>query len=227
MTMLRSLPEKVNPEHTALLIVDVQRDFCAPDGAFSALGRDLDRIQRILPTLEGLVESARRSQVAVVFLRYMQSALTESDVHLEQRARGRADLRYCQEGTPGAEFYHVLPEPGDAVVNKHRYSGFIDTDLRVILRSRGIRTIVMTGVATNGCVEATARDGFMHDFYVVFVEDCSATYSEEMHQATLANIRDAYGVVVVAEELTGIWNGREAATGGIKATASASVAAES
>jgi ureidoacrylate peracid hydrolase len=225
--MLRSLPEKVNPAHTALLIVDVQRDFCAPDGAFSVLGRDLNRVQRILPRLKLLVEAARRSQVRVVFLRYVQSELTESDVHLEQRARGRADLRYCQEGTPGAEFYYVLPEAGDAVVNKHRYSGFINTDLGIILRSRGIRTIVMTGVATNGCVEATARDGFMHDFYVVFVDDCSATYSEEMHQATLANVRDAYGVVVVAEELTGIWNGRDAAAEANKTTASASRAGES
>jgi ureidoacrylate peracid hydrolase len=227
MTMLRSLPEKVNPAHTALLIVDVQRDFCAPDGAFSVLGRDLNRVQRILPRLKLLVEAARRSQVRVVFLRYVQSELTESDVHLEQRARGRADLRYCQEGTPGAEFYYVLPEAGDAVVNKHRYSGFINTDLGIILRSRGIRTIVMTGVATNGCVEATARDGFMHDFYVVFVDDCSATYSEEMHQATLANVRDAYGVVVVAEELTGIWNGGDAAAEANKTTASASRAGES
>jgi ureidoacrylate peracid hydrolase len=225
--MLRSLPEKVNPAHTALLIVDVQRDFCAPDGAFSVLGRDLNRVQRILPRLKLLVEAARRSQVRVVFLRYVQSELTESDVHLEQRARGRADLRYCQEGTPGAEFYYVLPEAGDAVVNKHRYSGFINTDLGIILRSLGIRTIVMTGVATNGCVEATARDGFMHDFYVVFVDDCSATYSEEMHQATLANVRDAYGVVVVAEELTGIWNGRDAAAEANKTTASASRAGES
>jgi ureidoacrylate peracid hydrolase len=223
MTMLRSLAEKVNPDHTALLVVDVQRDFCAPDGAFSALGRDLDRIQKILPGLKQLVESARQGQVTVVFLRYVQSALTESDVHLEQRARGRADLRYCQEGSPGAEFYYVQPEVGDAVVNKHRYSGFIDTDLAIILRSRGIRTIVMTGVATNGCVEATARDGFMHDFYVVFVEDCSATYSEAMHQATLANIKDAYGVVVLAEELTAIWNRTGAAAEGHKATTSASI----
>jgi len=227
MTVLRSLPEKVNPDHTALLVVDVQRDFCAPDGAFSALGRDLGRIQRILPGLKQLVESARQSQVTVIFLRYVQSPLTESDVHLEQRARGRADLRYCQEGSPGAEFYYVQPEPGDAVVNKHRYSGFIDTDLAIILRSRGIRTIVMTGVATNGCVEATARDGFMHDFYVVFVDDCSATYSEQMHQATLANIRDAYGVVVLAEELTGIWNGIDTAAERNKATAGASMASDS
>ncbi len=141
----------------------------------------------------------------MVFLQYSQNPMTESEVHLEQRARGRADIPYCQDGTPGAEFYLVLPQPGDAVVPKRRYSGFIDTDLDVILRSQQIRTLVMTGVATNGCVEATARDGFMHDYYVVFLDDCSATYSEQLHQATLSNIRDAYGVVVNAADLRDVW----------------------
>ncbi|MGC1185554.1 MAG: isochorismatase family cysteine hydrolase [Candidatus Dormiibacterota bacterium] len=210
MAILRTVAEKVEPRHTALLIVDVQRDFCAPDGAFAQLGRDLKRIDSMLPHLQRLVASARQAGVMLVFLRYTQTPLTESEVLLEQRSRGRADIPYCREGSPGAEFYAVLPEQGDAVVTKHRYSGFINTDLDVILRSRGIRTLVMTGVATNGCVEATARDGFMHDYYVVLVDDCAATYVEELHQATLTNIGDASGVVVKGEELSVIWDGTSA-----------------
>jgi len=205
MAILRTVAEKVEASHTAMLIVDVQRDFCAPEGAFAQLGRDLTRIDSMLPRLQGLVASARQADVMLIFLRYTQTPLTESEVHLEQRSRGRADIPYCREGSPGAEFYSVLPEQGDAVVTKHRYSGFIHTDLDVILRSRGIRTLVMTGVATNGCVEATARDGFMHDYYIVFVDDCAATYIEELHQATLTNIRDASGVVVTGEELSSLW----------------------
>jgi ureidoacrylate peracid hydrolase len=203
--MLRSLADKIEPRHTALLIVDVQKDFCAPDGAFAQLGRDLERINSMIPRLQLLVAAAREAAVTLIFLRYAQTALTESEVHLEQRSRGRADIPYCREGSPGAEFYTVLPRRGDSVVTKHRYSGFVDTDLDVFLRSQRIRTLVMTGVATNGCVEVTARDGFMRDYYVVFVDDCAATYSEEMHQATLANIRDAYGIVAKGEELASIW----------------------
>ena len=63
------------------------------------------------------------------------------------------------------------------MILKRRYSGFIGTELDVILRSRGRKTLVMTGIATNGCVEATARDGFMHDYYIVMVDDCCACYS--------------------------------------------------
>jgi ureidoacrylate peracid hydrolase len=204
--MLHTLEEKVAPEHTALLVVDVQRDFCASDGAFGGLGRDLSRVQEMLPALEHLVESARGADVTVIFLRYAQTPATESEVHLEQRGRGRADIAYCVEGTPGAGFYRIEPTARETVVTKHRYSGFINTDLDLILRSGGIRTLVMTGVATNGCVEATARDGFMHDYYIVFAADGAATYSPELHNATLANIRDAYGVVATCEQLTAIWN---------------------
>jgi ureidoacrylate peracid hydrolase len=205
--MLRTLAEKVAPEHTALLVVDVQRDFCASDGAFGALGRDLSRVQDMLPALEGLVDSARIAGVRVIFLRYAQTPATESEVHLEQRGRGRADIAYCQEGTAGVEFYRIEPMPDETVVTKHRYSGFINTDLDLILRSGGIRTLVMTGVATNGCVEATARDGFMHDYYIVFAADGAATYSPELHNATLTNVRDAYGVVATCAELAEIWTG--------------------
>lgn len=208
--MLRTLPEKVAPGHTALLVIDVQRDFCASDGAFGRLGRDLGRVQDMLPALECLVQSARAAAVRVIFLRYAQTPATESEVHLEQRGRGRADIRYCAEGSAGVEFFRIEPTGGETVVTKHRYSGFINTDLDLILRSGGIRTLVMTGVATNGCVEATARDGFMHDYYIVFTADGTATYSPELHNATLTNVRDAFGVVATCSELAEIWNGATA-----------------
>jgi ureidoacrylate peracid hydrolase len=205
LTMLRTFEDKVAPAHAALLVVDVQNDFCSSDGAFGRLGRDLHRVQEMVPRLKRVIEAARRVGATVIFARYAQTPATESDVHLEQRGRGRADIEYCQEGTEGAEFYEVAPQSDDPIVTKHRYSAFINTDLNLILRSKGIRTLVMTGVATNGCVEATARDGFMHDYYIVFVDDCAATYSNEQHQATLNNIRDAYGIVVDSEELCAVW----------------------
>ena len=204
--MLRALEEKVSPRHTALLVVDVQEDFCAPTGAFGHLGRDLSAVHAMLPALEHLIKSARRADVTVIFLRFAQTKATESEVYREQRDRGRAGFRYCQEGTLGVEFYKVTPAPGEAIVTKHRYSGFTNTDLDLILRSSGIRTLVMTGVATNGCVDATARDGFMHDYYIVFTADGTATYWPEQHDATLKTVRDSYGVLATSEELVRIWD---------------------
>jgi ureidoacrylate peracid hydrolase len=207
MTMLRSLAEKVDPGHAALLIVDVQNDFLADGGTFDRIGRDVAVVRRMMPPLHALLEGARRAGVPVIFVRYGQTEATESEVFLEQRSRGRADQPICREGTWGAEFYEFVPQPSEPVVTKHRYSGFIGTDLDIILRSKGVRSLVLTGIASNGCVEATARDGFMHDYYIVFVDDCTASYSGELHRATLTNITDAYGVVVTSNDLLSAWSG--------------------
>jgi ureidoacrylate peracid hydrolase len=212
--MLRTLDEKVDPSAAALVVVDVQNDFCHDEGAFARMGRDVEPIRAMVPRLQELIDAARTAGVPVIFLAYTQSDATESDVLVEQRSRGRAGLPYCREGTFGVELYEVAPKPGESVIAKRRYSGFIGTDLDVILRSTGRRTLVMTGIATNGCVEATARDGFMHDYYIVMVDDCCACYSAELHQATLTNCRDAWGVVATSDELMSIWGGvREAAEG--------------
>ena len=63
----------------------------------------------------------------------------------------------------------------------------------------------LAGITSNVCVESTARDGYMLDYHIVLVEDCTASYSEEPHQATLANIRRAFGRVVTAEEVASVW----------------------
>jgi ureidoacrylate peracid hydrolase len=203
--MLRTLEEKVDPRHAAVLVVDVQNDFCADDGAMASIGRPVAAVQAMVPLLERLLDDARAAGVPVIFVQYGHTAATESEVHLEQRARGRSDVVICRQGTWGAGFYRVAPTATETVVQKHRYSGFIGTDLDVILRSTGRRVLIMTGIATNGCVEATARDGFMHDYYIVLVDDCCSCFSPQLHQATLQNIRDAYGVVTTADELSGIW----------------------
>jgi len=211
MRMLQTLQEKVAAGHTAVLVIDVQNDFFASGGTFDRIGRDVSVVRRMMPPLHALLEEARGAGVQVIFVRYGLTEATESDVFLEQRSRGRANLPICREGSWGAEFYEVVPQPGEPVVVKHRYSGFIGTDLNVILRATGVRTLVLTGIASNGCVEATARDGFMHDYYIVFVDDCTASYSDQLHQATLANIEDAYGIVVTSDQLLSQWAAQPAA----------------
>jgi ureidoacrylate peracid hydrolase len=203
--MLHSLEEKVDPRHAALVVVDVQNDFCADDGAMASIGRPVETVQKMVPVLERLIGDARTAGVPVIFVQYGHTPETESEVHLEQRARGRADVVICRQGEWGADFYGVKPEPGEVIIQKHRYSGFIGTDLDLILRSTGRRVLLMTGIATNGCVEATARDGFMHDYYIVLIDDCCSCFSSELHQATLQNIRDAYGIVTTADQVAGAW----------------------
>ena len=111
----------------------------------------------------------------------------------------------CEEGTWGCDFYSVGPQPGERVVVKHRYSAFRGTDLDLILRARGVRTVLICGVATNVCVETSAREAYMHDYEVVFLADCSAAYSQAEHDATLYNMAQHFGVVAREEEVCSAW----------------------
>jgi len=99
----------------------------------------------------------------------------------------------------------VRPAPQDVIVTKHRFGAFENTDLELVLRSRGIRTVIMTGVATNVCVETTARQAFLKDYYVVFTRDCTATYTQAEHDTTLVNIDNYFGQVATSDDVIACW----------------------
>ena len=210
---LWSLAEKVAPAHTALAVVDVQNDFCSPEGMMSAEGLDVSAAVVTAERLENFIAAARRAGVLVVFVRSVLSSDDNrylSDVILEQATRRRAGsytLRpVCVDGSFGGDYYgNVRPAPGDPVVTKHRYSAFLRTDLETVLRTDGIRTVVLAGVATNVCVETTARDAFMRDFYVVLCSDGTAAYSDAEHEATLTTIDRFFGQVASIADITAAW----------------------
>ena len=91
------------------------------------------------------------------------------------------------------------------MITKRRYSGFVGTDLDVVLRANRVQSVVLSGVQTNSCVEATARDAFSHEFFVVFASDATATYDESLHRATLTTIENHYGLVASTEDMVAIW----------------------
>ena len=201
-----TLPERVDPATTALIVVDVQNDFCHSDSPLAKIGFDMTAAQEMVPNLLHLVDAARGAGATIVWVKMIHTEYTMSPVSAEQRMRKRPNAQLiCLEGSWGAEFYRVEPEAGEPVVVKHRYSAFVDTDLELILRSRGIKSVVLTGVATNVCVESTARDAYMRDYYVTFVDDCSATYDAAKHAATLRNMDDHFGVVTTSRAIMEAW----------------------
>ena len=212
--LLRTLESKLNPGHTALIVVDVQNDFCASGGMMDREGLDLGAVQDMAARLPALLDAARAAHVFVVFVRNEYSTehnLYLSDAWLEQASRRRGDSYtkrpVCAAGSWEAAFYAGLgPAPGDALVTKHRFSAFHNTDLETILRSRGIRTLVMAGVASNVCVETTAREGFLRDYYIVFLEDGTASYSEAEHSAALQVIDRYFGEVSDVGTVMSVWD---------------------
>lgn len=215
MDLLRTLEDKVAPTRAALVIVDVQNDFCDDRGYLGRLGAPLGLIQAMAPRLKRLLAAARQRGVPVIHVishhdeEYASPVVTEQKLRhglpMELDGRPLRDAPYCLKGTWGAELYAVDALPGEEVVVKHRYSGFHGTNLDLVLRSRGIQSVILAGVATNACVESTGRDVYMHDYYLVFVSDCTATTSEAAHKATLVNIDQFFGQVASAEEIIRAW----------------------
>ncbi|MBF8186220.1 cysteine hydrolase [Nonomuraea sp. K274] len=153
--------------------------------------------------------AARAAGIKVVFIQTTHDELVDSPAWLARRGdpdRGvKPAVPNCATGTWGAEFYQVKPEPGEAVVNKHRYSAFAGTDLDMILRVAGIESILLTGVATNVCVESTLRDGLFLDYHVTLVEDCSAAYSQAAHDGTAEKVATCFGQVITSDEVKAGW----------------------
>lgn len=209
--VLFSLEEKMDPRHAAVLVVDVQNDFCAEGGYSHKAGREMRFVQEMMPNLIAFLEEARKARCPVIFVRmisggpYVSPAMIELKMRKEKKEGKSPQDWPCVEGTWGADFYQVKPLPGELVVTKHRASAFVGTDLDLILRSRGIKTLIMVGVLSNVCVESTARSATMLDYYVVFLEDCTASRKESLHRAALDNINFLFGQVRRSEEVVKAW----------------------
>lgn len=215
MDLLKTLDEKVAPGRAAVVTVDMQNDFCDEQGFLGKRGAPMHLIQGMLPRLAALLESARAHAVPVIHVishhdeQYASPVVTEQKLRhglpMELDGRPLRDAPYCLQGSWGAELAAIDARPGEEIVVKHRYSGFHGTNLDLVLRSRGIQTVILTGVATNACVESTARDVYMHDYYLVFVSDGTATTSQAAHDATLANIDQFFGQVATADAIVAAW----------------------
>ena len=211
--VLTTLEQKIAPEHTAVIVIDVQNDFCADDGVFGRQGQDLSAIQAMVPRLVPFVDVARAAGCLTVFVRGLYDEVYLGPNVVERRARRSRSSALCLSDSLGFDYYQIRPQPGDVEVRKHRYSAFIGTDLDLLLRSQGIQTIVMTGVTTNVCVESTSRHGFMLGYYVVLTSDCAATNDLHLHQPTLENIERYFGVVHQAAELEAVWQAAKVPAG--------------
>ncbi len=215
--VLVELADQVAPEHTALVLVDVQNDFLHPDGvlATAALAGFLDfsMVPGMLGKTRELLGAARAAGVRCVFVQMLgdpvyQSAPTRA-LHFRRARAGGGDGRQAVlQGTWGADFYEdIRPDPNrsDVVVEKYRYSAFAGTNLDLVLRSHGVKTLVMCGVATSGCVESTTRDGFFADYYVVTAGDACADFDLDRHTASLRKMDQSFGYVTTVDELGARW----------------------
>ena len=207
-----SLEEMVEPARTAVIAVDLQHDFCHKDG-YSGSYSDVSFMASILEPNRRLLAAAREAAMLVTYTKQNRrfDGSTDTAVFLAKYMERGIEPRWCEEGSWGAEICEeVRPQKQDVVVIKHHNSGFDGTNLNMILRDKGIKNIVVSGLALSGCVEATVRDAITLGYFVVLTRDCVANGSAELTQQGLQTFERMLlkGNVTTSEALLQVWAGR-------------------
>ncbi len=207
---LRTLSEQVDISDVALLVVDVQNDFAHERGKAAGMGMDMDPTHQAVARINRLILAAREARIPVIFLRTEHSHQTDRPnfkARYQLRGFDPEDL-LCATGTWGAELYEKLEPPitYEPIVTKFGYDGFQDTALDAVLQNRGVKTLVMTGIVTNLCVQTTAEHGFGLGYGVVIVKDATAGSNPKAHEAALGNLGAFFGPVVESDSLIGLWH---------------------
>lgn len=197
-------PLHFDPATTALIVIDMQRDFVEPGGFGAALGNDVTLLQAIIPTVAALIAGARAAGVPVIHTR--ECHLPDlSDCPPAKRLRGAPALRIGDPGPmgriliagePGAE---IVPElaalPGEVVIDKPGKGAFYATPLGEILAGLGTKTLIFAGVTTEVCVQTTMREANDRGFDCLLAEDATESYFPAFKAAALEMIR-AQGAIV-------------------------------
>jgi ureidoacrylate peracid hydrolase len=188
--MSPSAPLTLRRGATALLLLDLQRDFMDPEGIYARHGLPIERLRAIIPAVAEVARASRAAHVPIFASKFtVYTAPGGVPLGLDHIIKARPFL--LQEGfrlqDPGRELIPELPRP-DYELDKPRFSAFHGTPLEVLLRSLDIDTLVLSGIVTHGGVEATARDAMIRDFSVVILEDCVAAFDEDLHLASLRGL---------------------------------------
>jgi ureidoacrylate peracid hydrolase len=195
---------------TALIIVDMQNDFVHDEGVVKRASREtgvpetaLQLLKEPVPNIKKLADFFRKNGKKVIYL-YMAWEPDYSDVAipLTKLPPNGKESGALVKGSWGARIIDELtPDEHDITVRKTGYGGFFRTPLDRVLRNLDIKTIVLSGVATNFCVETTAREAVAYGYDVIFVDDATATFDPEAHQATLKVITMGFGDVMSTDEV--------------------------
>jgi nicotinamidase-related amidase len=192
-----------DPRTCALLIIDMQRDFVDPGGFGEALGNDVSLLRRAIAPTKRVLDAARRAGLLVIHTREGHRP-DLADLPENKKLRGRLKNGIGDPGPMGrilvrGEYGHDIiddlkPAPGEPVVDKPGKGAFYATDLDAILKSRGIRQLVVCGVTTEVCVHTTVREANDRGYDCLVLEDCVGSYFPEFQRIGIEMIKAQGGI---------------------------------
>ena len=203
--LLRTLEQRVDPQTTALLVLDMLK--ANPDAPPSM---EIPRIRGPLRHLIQLIASGRRVSLPIIYVRNSHGDWTVlPNLRYAWMSQPNYNAGHYAEGTRAVEFHDGLaPKEGEAILIKHSYSAFAHGPLDLMLRCKGIRTVLLTGGAVMGAVEAAAKECFVRGYYLVIVSDCVVPDSGPDFDIVTGQAADRLGAIVApSEEIIRIWDG--------------------
>jgi biuret amidohydrolase len=196
-------PLWVDLDRTALVIIDMQRDFLEPGGFGAALGNDVSLLKAAVGPCRELLAAARRAGILVIHTREgHRPDLSCAPPHKVERGDPATRIgapgpmgRILVRGEPGHDIIPELyPIAGEPVVDKPGKGAFYQTDLELMLKNRGIDTLLVCGVTTEVCVNTTVREANDRGFRCIVLSDCCASYFPEFHEVGLKMIKAQGGI---------------------------------
>ncbi len=200
---------KIDPPKTALLVFDMLNDFIKP-------GAPLENVEVreiLLPRLKTLIPACRAKGITIIYTSHGHRP-DGSDVGIMvERWPSVRERRALIKGTEGVKVYsEIAPQEGDVVIEKNRYSAFYGTDLEIVLKTKGIDTLIIVGAATNIGCESTARDAAIRDYKVIFASDGNIARDmpdlgwgpvpkEIVQKAVLTTLAHAFATVISLDDI--------------------------
>lgn len=231
----RPEPLTIDPERTALLVVDMQNDFGTKGGMFDHAGIDISQIQKAVAPTARVIAAARKVGMKVIYLKMgfrpdlSDAGTRDSPTWIKHAAMHLGEAVRAPDGTESQILIRdtwntdivseLKPQPDDIVIWKNRFSGFYQTELDSILKRLNAKVLVFTGCTTSVCVESTIRDATFRDYSPVLLADCTAepigcNLPTSNHEASLLLIEVLFGWVSHSDHFLKALEARPAAAAG-------------